>query len=433
MGNEQVTYRSILKIWSPMAATWLMMAIEGPLLVAVIARLADPEMNLAAFRVAFSFALFIEAPVIMLLSAGTALVKSSESFAKLFKFGNIMIGAVTLFGGFLLIPPVFNVLAVSVMDLPTDIEQLAHQALFALWLWPAAVGYRRMYQGVMIRFGQTMPIAYGTVLRFLTIGVVAFGLKAWTQLDGSLVATLSMSVAVFVEAIASRVMAIPTLRKLEGITPTQDCREMSTRSIWEFYRPLALMTMIALGIHPLINGVIGYAHLPVASLAVLPAVDGLTFMFRALGLSYQEVAIALFDKGQEAVQKLTKFAIWLGVCASAGLAIVAFTPLYDIWFSSVYKLTPELTEFSKLPLQLLVLLPLLSVILSYQRAIYVNNRDTGPITWATVFEAASIVVVIGGVAMFTSISGAIATSVALLGGRLLANIYLGRPAVKHMA
>lgn len=413
-----------------MAATWLMMAVEGPILVAVIARLADPELNLAAFRVAFSFALFIEAPVIMLLSAGTALVKSSVSFEKLFRFGNIMIGAVTLFGGFLLLPPVFNALAIGVMDLPANIEGLAHQALFALWLWPAAVGYRRMYQGVMIRYGQTMPIAFGTVLRFVTIGATAFGLKEWTSLDGSLVATLAMSAAVIVEAIASRIMAAPTLRKLEDTPASSDCEEMTTSSIWEFYRPLALMTMIALGIHPLINGVIGYAHFPVASLAVLPAVDGLTFLFRALGLSYQEVAIAMFDKGQEAVKKLTTFAIWLGVIASAGLAIVAFTPLFDIWFGNVYKLTAELTEFSLLPLQLLVLLPLLSVILSYQRAIYVNNRDTGPITWATVFEAATIVLVIGGMAHFTSVSGAVATSIALMGGRLLANIYLGKPQVR---
>ena len=51
-----------------MAATWLMMSVEGPFLAAVIARLPLPKFNLAAYGVAFSFALIVEAPIIMLMS-----------------------------------------------------------------------------------------------------------------------------------------------------------------------------------------------------------------------------------------------------------------------------------------------------------------------------------------------------------------------------
>ena len=32
-------YRQIIRLWSPLLATWLMMAVEGPFLAAVIARL----------------------------------------------------------------------------------------------------------------------------------------------------------------------------------------------------------------------------------------------------------------------------------------------------------------------------------------------------------------------------------------------------------
>ncbi len=42
-----------------------MMAIEGPFLAAVIARLADPKFNLAAWGVAFAFAVLVEAPIII--------------------------------------------------------------------------------------------------------------------------------------------------------------------------------------------------------------------------------------------------------------------------------------------------------------------------------------------------------------------------------
>ena len=62
------------------------MSIEGPFLSAIIARMVDPKFNLAAYGVAFSFALIVEAPVIMLMSASTALVKDYHSFKKLRNF-----------------------------------------------------------------------------------------------------------------------------------------------------------------------------------------------------------------------------------------------------------------------------------------------------------------------------------------------------------
>jgi len=68
----------ILKFWIPLAATWLMMSLEGPYLSALIARLPDPKFNLAAYGIAFSLALIFEAPVIMMMSASTSLAKDYQ-------------------------------------------------------------------------------------------------------------------------------------------------------------------------------------------------------------------------------------------------------------------------------------------------------------------------------------------------------------------
>ena len=66
-----------------MAGTWLMMSIEGPFVAAIIARLDDPKYNLAAFGVAFAVAILVESPVIMILSASTALVAGPLSYRRL--------------------------------------------------------------------------------------------------------------------------------------------------------------------------------------------------------------------------------------------------------------------------------------------------------------------------------------------------------------
>ena len=69
-----ITYRKIFTVWWPLALSWLLMGIELPMLTSVVARLPDPEINLAAYgEIVFPLALILEAPVLMLLSASTAL------------------------------------------------------------------------------------------------------------------------------------------------------------------------------------------------------------------------------------------------------------------------------------------------------------------------------------------------------------------------
>ena len=112
--HSPVTYRRIFRLWVPLAATWLMMSVEGTFLAAVIARLDEPTFNLAAYGVAFAFALIVEAPIIMILSAATALVRDYESFKKLRNFSYTLNLLITL--GMLLVlwRPVFSWLSKEV-------------------------------------------------------------------------------------------------------------------------------------------------------------------------------------------------------------------------------------------------------------------------------------------------------------------------------
>jgi hypothetical protein len=57
--KRELTQKTILAFWIPLAATWLMMSVEGPYLSALIARSAEPKFNLAAYGIAFSLALII--------------------------------------------------------------------------------------------------------------------------------------------------------------------------------------------------------------------------------------------------------------------------------------------------------------------------------------------------------------------------------------
>ena len=105
--------RRIFRFWLPLQATWLMMAVEGPFLAAVIARLPDPKFNLAAHGVAFALAIIVEAPVIMMMSAATALVTGDTSYRRLRNFTWALNAVITVDMLVLVAGPVWRFVALS--------------------------------------------------------------------------------------------------------------------------------------------------------------------------------------------------------------------------------------------------------------------------------------------------------------------------------
>ncbi len=81
--SNALSIKKVLRTWLPLVASWILMSIELPAINAIVARLANPEISLAAYGgVVFPIALIIEAPVIMLLAAATALSRDWASYQK---------------------------------------------------------------------------------------------------------------------------------------------------------------------------------------------------------------------------------------------------------------------------------------------------------------------------------------------------------------
>ena len=431
--KEPLTYKKIFIFWIPLAATWLMMAAEGPILAAVIARLLEPKFNLAAFGVAFSFGVLIEAPIIMLMSASTALVKNRDSYLKLRNFSFTLIAICSLIMLIFIIPPIFYFIMQRMIGLPENVARLTHQACLVLIPWPGAIGYRRFYQGILIRSNLTRRVAYGTLIRLTTMSATALTCYFFFSLNGATVGTLSLSLAVSAEAIASRIRAHRSVKQLmsEGQIDHK-AAPLSYRYITKFYYPLALTSLLGLGVHPMVTFFMGQSRMPIESLAVLPVINSLVFLFRSMGLSYQEVGIALMGGNNRNFKMLRNFALFLGIAVVLGLSLITFTPLSHIWFHKVSGLSLELTQFARLPVQILSLLPGLTVLISFQRALLVKNERTAPITIATSIEVAAIFTILFvAIGVFNPV-GAIAAALAYVLGRLCANIYLFRPCRKAL-
>ena len=179
----------------------------------------------------------------------------------------------------------------------------------------------------------------------------------------------------------------------------------------------------------------GQSQNAIESLAVLPVIVGLTFVFRALGLSYLEVVIALLGRRRENLPQVRNVAVTAAVLAVASLAAIAFTPLAGVWFHDVSGLSSTLTEFAVVPLQILSVLPAFSFLLAFERGVLVHTHRTTPITVSTLIELTTIAMTLTiGIHVLDAV-GAVAAAVAIVLARTLGTAWLLVPciaALKHV-
>ena len=73
-----LTSRTILRFYYPLALSWLFMAIESPIAIIILSRLPGSEVATAAFLIMMGLALWIESPVIDMLSTSTTLARNHD-------------------------------------------------------------------------------------------------------------------------------------------------------------------------------------------------------------------------------------------------------------------------------------------------------------------------------------------------------------------
>lgn len=381
----------VARLWFPLALNWLMMAVEGPLLVGLLGRLPEPTANLAAFSVAFAIAMFVEAPIMMLLSAGAALTRDRLSYERLWRFATMMNVVLTGIMVFLSVPGVFQVVNGKVWKLPAEVAQRVAGAIGLLIPWPAAIGYRRLWQGVLIRQGRSRLVAWGTVLRLVGVGVGAtLALVFFPAWPGVWVAAMALSTGVVTEMLAIRFWAAPYLKRLGSPTAAP----YSYKQILHFYFPLLLTSLLNVALTPLLTTLMARGQLPVLSLAAYPAVTNSVFLFSCVGVAYQEVVIVLL--GTRVERYLLPFARGIAVGTSGALLLTAIPGVHEIWLGQVFALPQEVLPLAHASLLMAAPMPAIVTYLAYAKGVFI---------WAhrTRLNLLSAIVELGSVFIFMSI------------------------------
>ncbi|MEM6457741.1 MAG: hypothetical protein AAF772_21810, partial [Acidobacteriota bacterium] len=181
--------RDLLPFWLPLFASWLLMLAEGPILTAVLNRLPEAVVMLAALGIVYALSVTIESPIINLLATATALVRDRASYELMRRFTLHWVVLLTALGALLAFTPVYGWVVLDLLGTPPEVARWVRPGLMIMVPWSGAIAWRRFLQGVLIRFGRPRHMAWGTAVRLLASGGGALVLAVTSDLPGIVLAT----------------------------------------------------------------------------------------------------------------------------------------------------------------------------------------------------------------------------------------------------
>ncbi|MBI5835973.1 MAG: hypothetical protein HZB25_01900 [Candidatus Eisenbacteria bacterium] len=381
--SQGVTLRIVIRLWWPLAASWLLMGFELPAVSAVMARLPHSTVSLAAYGgVVFPLALLIESPIIMLLSASTALSRDWQSYRVVRRYMYLAGGATTLFHALVAFTPLFDLVVGGLLHPPAEVLGPARLGLQIMLPWTMSIAYRRTQQGVLIRAGRSRAVGIGTGIRLAANCVVLAVGYYVGHVPGIVVGTLAVAAGVMSEAVYAGFTVQAVLRDQVRRAAPQAV-PLTMPAFLKFFLPLALTPLILFLAMPIASAAVSRMPRALECLAAFPVVSGLVFTLRSLGFAFNEVVVALLER-PGAVPALRRFAVGLALATTGALTAVALTPLAHLWFSHISALPPALGELARAGLGGALLMPAFSALQSLYQGTLVHVRSTRGITESVV-------------------------------------------------
>ncbi|NPV56373.1 MAG: hypothetical protein HPY76_06865 [Anaerolineae bacterium] len=396
MAGTELSIKRIIKVWWPLAASWMLMGLEGPMMTAVMARLAHPEISLAAYGgVVYPMALIIETPVIMLLSASTALSKDNNSYRLMQRFMMLTGISLSTLHFLVAVTPLYDVVISDIMGAQPEVATTARIGVLLLTPWTWSIAYRRFNQGVLIRNGYSGVVGSGTIIRLLSnTCVLAIGYQLGT-IPGVAVASAAQAMGVVNEAIYIGIRVRPVLRK--NIYPVVAEETLTTRAFLKYYLPLVATSFLTLIWQPLGSAAMNRMSQPIESLAVWQVLSGYIFINRTLGIAFNEVVVALLD-GPAAYRALRRFATYLTATLGVVFTVLTLSPFLTFWLQDFAVLTPDLVQLGLATAWIAIPVPALTVLQSWYQGAILTGNETRGITESTVmFIVAAVLVLAFGI------------------------------------
>jgi hypothetical protein len=364
----------IVRFYYPLALSWLFMGLESPISIAVLSRLPGAEVNTAGYFIMMGLALWIESPVIDLLSTSTTLSRSHADFIVLRRFALGVMAFVTVVHVLVAFTPLYGFVTESLMRLPHGVSASARDGFRIMFLWSAFIGWRRFLQGVMIRQGLTKRVGFGTLVRLSAMSTSALSLYLLTKLPGISIAAIALMCAVLAEAVYVHIASRPAVRLLE-LEETGQSPPLTLRKLMAFHLPLTATTAVMMLGSPIVGAALARAPQSILSLAAWQVAQSLLWLHRTVVFALPEVVITLYRDASSALM-LRRFSLSVGLVSSVLVGVVTLLGLDTWFFTVVLQESPKVAAAARIAYLAGAHLPFVGAMQSYVRGMLTAHHLT---------------------------------------------------------
>jgi len=402
---------SPFRLWIPLALTSLMMSAELPIIQAFIGRLPEPHENFAAFGFALQLSMLLYSPTFGLVSASAAFVRDQASYRHTLSLALLVVFLATGVVALVCYRPMFMLIARDWNGLDDAITSIAYPLFICALAWPATVGLRRFFQGVLIRHGRSAKVTIGTIIRLMVLLTTGLALMQAT-VSGALLGGIALILGTFAEMLAVYLFSRPIVSQLPPPTPLHASGE-SLRPLVHFYWPIALTSLVNQLTHPMTLWAIGRLDNHLSLLAAFPVAFALISLILGCAFSAQEVVIAILAENRQRLNEILRFAHRLAAALWVVALIIALPPVSRLWFSEVVNLPSDLLPLAIPATLALSFLPPLFVYQTLLRSLLIVEHATFLTTIATVVEVLTLALMLTNLSLFGGLPALISIAVAL--------------------
>lgn len=373
-----------LLFFTPLGITGFLLAFNGTIVNAGLARLPSPILLISSFAVARTFMQFIISPLHMIRPMVTALANNGADYIKVRRFALTIAATVTTILAIIAMIGVAEWVFESIMGLPEATSKTAVILLKLLIFYPIGLFFKDFYHGVLIKFEKTSLITAATLIR---IGFVVLFVTAMTHIDfipGVFLAGLLFLTGTYSEGMAALIFTKASVRnivsKLDSnykVTPNNH-HSLTGKYLIIFYLPLVMTTYIKTLAMPIINTGLAKASNPEVTITTFAVAWALIMSLNNPLNMFHQVSIKFIeDNKPEKNNQVFRFGLILATCMSALIALLAITPLGHFVFERIVGVDTTITALAVNVLIYAIPLPFITVLREYFWGIMIKRHHTG--------------------------------------------------------
>lgn len=396
--QDELTYQQLFSFFLPLAIMPIVIGISHNAINAALARMASPEISLAAFTIVKSVSNIIKAPNHMSRQIMTSLVNDKQSYLLVSKF---VIGLSLVF--FLILfclgfTPLGEWVLKNIIGLvEQDLISFAVLGFRVACFLPFVEVLRNMHHGIAVGLERTNFITPGALLRLIFVVIFLFWMVQSHILPGIVAGNLSWLLGIGLEAafiVGVIIYYYGSLSQAAEHMVLTETSSLKLKDILTFFSPIALMAVLTKLVQPIIqSGIARIQSDPELLAAYGVGWTVVIFLANPLKMLHQCSLVYQTEDNESAWQKIRNFGLGFGLIVTSLLLILGSTVLGKVVLMDLIGVSSDVAQIGQ---QLLLAFSLFPLIRSF-REIYwgalMRKQDTSIIGTA---KAINVVVVAGG-------------------------------------